>query len=58
MSAVWAAIVVTYLLLGLFVSWLASVGHRAKYRTPLGWPVWVAGIVGWPVAFLIGMRRK
>ncbi len=56
MIAEWAVIVV-YLVLGLIVTWLSSVGHKFLYGTEYGWPMWIAGVTGWPVLLLIGIRK-
>lgn len=55
---IWEAVIITYLLLGLFTTWMASIGHKLIYGTSYGWPAWIAGTVGWPIAFLIGGRKK
>lgn len=55
---IWEAVVVTYLLMGLLFSWMSSKGHKSLYGTPLRWHGWVAGTITWPIAFIIGGRRK
>ena len=55
---IWEAVIVIYLLLGLFITWMASIGHMLKYGTPIGWPAWVAGPIAWPVMLLVAGRKK
>lgn len=54
----WEAVIIVYLVMGLGFSWMSSKGHRALYGTPLLWPSWVAGIIAWPIAFIISGRKK
>lgn len=55
---IWEAVIVIYLLMGLIFSWMSDKGHMSLYNTPLPWSYWVAGTLGWPVAFIIGGWRK
>ena len=55
---IWEAVVVVYLLMGLGFSWMSSKGHKSLYGRSLSWHGWVAGAVAWPIAFIIGGRKK
>lgn len=54
----WWLVLAAYFALGLSTTWMASVGHKSKYGTSLGWPLWVAGPIGWPIILLVALRRK
>ena len=54
---IWEAVTVVYLVMGLLFSWMSNKGHKSLYGTPLSWHSWVAGAIGWPIAFIIGGRK-
>ena len=53
----WEVMVIVYLMMGLGFSWMSDKGHRALYSSPLPWPSWAAGIIGWPIIFIAGWRK-
>ena len=55
---IWEAVIGGYLLMGLLFSWMSAKGHRVLYGTALHWSAWVAGTIGWPIAFIVGGRKK
>ena len=57
-AVIWEAFLATYLLMGLLFSWMSGKGHKVLYGTPLPWHGWVAGTIGWPIAFIIGGRKR
>jgi hypothetical protein len=54
----WETFLVVYFLMGLGFSWMSAKGHRSLYKRPLHWSAWVAGTIAWPIAFILGGRKK
>ncbi len=52
----WEWVLITYLLIGFIMSVFADIGHRVIYKSPLIWPMYVAGTVAWPVVLLAGVK--
>jgi len=54
----WEIMIMAYLLIGVCLNWMASIGHKPLYGIPLPWYSWVAGIVAWPIILIIGGMKK
>lgn len=54
----WETVVVTYFFLGVITTWMADIGHRSKYGYPPTWHFWLAGIIAWPIPFIVTLWRK
>jgi len=56
MSAMGATIAL-YLLIGIAIGEIAILGSRLRGSKVLGWKIWAAGIIFWPIMLYIGREK-